>query len=450
MSMKIKNLMIVGKNNSDLAAIRENLADSADIHCAASAHGAIALLSKHAFSVGLILIEDFIHDLHESIEGLISATPQIEWIALVAPPALDDPSLRSFIASAFYDYHTLPIDRRRLMMSIGHASGFAELRRLPPKRPAADTGAYGILGVSPAMRSFFQQLKKVIDADLPVLIGGETGTGKELVAQAIHAHSRRAAGPFVAVNCAAVPQHLIQSELFGHERGAFTGAAQRKIGNIEAANGGILFLDEIGDLPLGLQPNLLRVLQERTITRIGSTQSIPVDFRIIAATHVDIQKAIDQGSFRQDLYYRLGVLHLHLPPLRARNGDVSLLANAIFRRLLASNPRCRANGFTSQALRVMNAYDWPGNVRELINRVTRAVILCEGKLIGLDDLGLQAEVACSAARTLEEARSSFDRNLLEISLRSNGNNVSRAARQLGVSRVTFYRMMNKHNLAVAH
>jgi DNA-binding NtrC family response regulator len=191
-------------------------------------------------------------------------------------------------------------------------------------------------------------------------------------------------------------------------------------------------------------------LQERTITRLGSTQPVPVDFRIIAATHVDLQQAIQNGSFREDLYYRLSVIQLDLPPLRDRDGDVPLLAEVIFKRLSANNPHCRANGFTSQALRVMSAYRWPGNVRELINRIHRAVILCEGKLIGVSDLGLDAYVDVPEAKTLEDARASLDRSILEISLRNNGNNVSRAARQLGVSRVTFYRMMNKHNIAATH
>lgn len=300
------------------------------------------------------------------------------------------------------------------------------------------------------MQAFFRRLEKVLNADLPVLVGGETGTGKELVAKAIHDHSIRSKGPFVAVNCGAIPQNLIQSELFGHERGAFTGAQQRKIGSIEAANGGVLFLDEIGDLPLNLQANLLRVLQERTITRLGSTQAIPVDFRIISATHVDLQQAIQNGTFREDLYYRLGVIHLDLPPLRSRDGDIPLLADVFFKKLSANHKNFSANAFSSQALRAMNAYSWPGNVRELINRVHRALILCEGKLINASDLGLEDYIEATEAKTLEDARASLDRTILEVSLRNNGNNVSQAARQLGVSRVTLYRMMSKHNIATAH
>lgn len=448
--MKNHNVIFIDKHHHMIDKINNIFIENTNIHYANSIDNAKEILSRTQCVVGLIILDSFLSDNQEAIESLVITNSRMEWIALASPPSLESPTVRSFVASAFYDYHTLPIDQQRLKMTIGHACGIAHLRLSQLKKRKAEPGYLGILGNSPAMRTFFQQLEKVINADLPVLISGETGTGKELVAQAIHANSRRSNGPFIALNCGAVPQNLIQSELFGHERGAFTGAVQRRIGNIEAANGGILFLDEIGDLPLSLQANLLRVLQERTITRVGSTQSIPVDFQIISATHVDLQRAIENGTFREDLYYRLGVIHLNLPPLRARDGDISLLANSIFDRLSTSNPNCRANGFTSQALRAMSTYDWPGNVRELINRVNRAVIVCESKLIGPKDLGLDIEDDAQKAKTLEEARSSFDRNILEISLRNNGNNVSRAARQLGVSRVTFYRMMNKHNIAAPH
>ncbi|MEO8411199.1 MAG: sigma 54-interacting transcriptional regulator, partial [Propionivibrio sp.] len=239
------------------------------------------------------------------------------------------------------------------------------------------------------------------------------------------------------------------SELFGHEKGAFTGATQRKIGSIEAANGGDLFLDEIGDLPLEHQVNLLRVIQERTICRLGSTVMIPVDCRIIAATHVDLEEAIRNKKFREDLYYRLHVLHLDLPPLRARAGDIPLLAETIFRNYAAGRTNCRAAGFSAQALRALSEHHWPGNVRELMNRVHRAVILSDNRLISATDLGLDAVNAIHdeiVIAKLEDARASFDRSVIQNCLRANANNVSKTARQLGVSRVTLYRMMNKHKL----
>jgi DNA-binding NtrC family response regulator len=354
--------------------------------------------------------------------------------------------LQAFILNAFHDFHTLPIDPQRLAMSIGHACGRAGLR-LALSDPDDTSGRFGIIGTSPVMMNFFRQLEKVVDADLPVLIGGESGTGKELVAKAIHGQSSRSKKPFVVVNCAAIPTHLIQAELFGYEKGAFTGATERKIGKIEAANGGLLFFDEIGDLPPDLQGNLLRVLQERTITRLGSTQAIPVDFRLVAATHVDLHEAILAKRFREDLFYRLNVIHLQLPPLRERAGDVALLAETVLQNFASTTPKCRVVGFTAEALRTINSYHWPGNVRELINRVRRGVIMSEGKLLGSGDMGFEAADLEPPAVTLEAARASFERDIVETSLRADSNNVSRTARQLGISRVTLYRVMNKLNIA---
>ncbi|HSG22220.1 MAG TPA: sigma-54 dependent transcriptional regulator, partial [Azonexus sp.] len=247
----------------------------------------------------------------------------------------------------------------------------------------------------------------------------------------------------------AIPINLIQSELFGHEKGAFTGAAQRKIGSIEAANGGVLFLDEIGDLPLGMQVNLLRVLQEQAITRLGSTQSIPVNFRLVAATHVNLLEAIRAGRFREDLFYRLNVIHLQLPPLRERHGDVRLLAETVLRNFSLGTQRRKVSGFTSAAISAMESFDWPGNVRELINRVHRAVIMSDSKLITAADLGLEIFVQENHGVTLGAARASFERDIIESSLRANGNNVTRAAQQLGVSRVTLYRVINKLNIELS-
>jgi DNA-binding NtrC family response regulator len=417
-----------------------------EFHCVKSVADAKQLLCKQACTVGLVVFDSPKLLPQEAVESLVTSASLTEWIAVVSSQSLESPGFQAFVLGAFHDYHTLPIDPQRLLMTIGHACGKAHLRLSLSGKNAAESGRYGIYGNSPVMQTFFQRLEKVINVDLAVLIGGETGTGKELVAQAIHKYSQRSSGPFAVVNCAAIPENLIQSELFGHEKGAFTGAVSRKIGSIEVASGGDLFLDEIGDLPLGLQANLLRVIQERTITRLGSTQPIPVDFRIIAATHVDLSEAVRAGRFREDLYYRLNVLHLNLPPLRHRDGDVRLLAEAIFRRYSANSKNCRATGFSTQALRAMSEYHWPGNVRELMNRVHRAVILSDNKLISAADLGLEAYVDEAQTATLENARASFDRTVVENSLRANDNNVSKAARQLGVSRVTLYRMMSKHNV----
>lgn len=411
------------------------------VHYAQSVPAARQLLADKRCSVGLVMFDAPPALLPEEVERLLAASPVTEWIAMVGSRSPPDPELRTDLLTAFHDYHTLPVDPRRLATTIGHAHGKASLRRAARwDHPA--TERFGIYGASRAMLSFFRQLEKVVKADLPVLIGGESGTGKELVSQAIHRYSRRSQGPFVVVNCGAIPDNLIQSELFGHEKGAFTGALQRKVGSIEAADGGVLFLDEIGDLPLSLQANLLRVLQERTITRLGSTLSVPVDCRLVAATHVDLRQAVADGRFREDLYYRLNVIHLNLPPLRERVGDVQLLAEVILRKFADAN-HSRVVGFSTEALRAMNAYPWPGNVRELINRVHSAVIMGENRLISAADLGLEDCVPNGQQLTLEDARTSFEREMIQERLRANGNNVTLTARQLGVSRVTLYRIMNR-------
>jgi transcriptional regulator with PAS, ATPase and Fis domain len=302
-----------------------------------------------------------------------------------------------------------------------------------------------MVGKSRPMLDLYAKLDRVTRVDAPVLITGESGTGKELVARAIHQHSRRAAGPFVPVNCGGLPESLVHSELFGHERGSFTGAHQRKIGSIEAASGGTIFLDEIGDLPLELQANLLRFLQEKVIVRVGSTQRIPIDVRVIAATHVELDRAVREGRFREDLYYRLNVLHLSVPPLRERSGDIELLVAALF-DAFADQKNSIVQGFGREAMRAMAAYSWPGNVRELMNRVQHAMIMSEHRLITPADLGLSSSSTPKNVITLSRARAAAESDVIRITLRNNANNVSRAARQLGISRVTLYRLMEKFGI----
>jgi len=415
-----------------------------EFHFVASVDEARHVLFRLPCSVGLVVFDAPMILTPDRVEPLVASVSITEWIAVVMPNALESSSFQAFILSAFHDFHTLPLDTERLLVTIGHACGKAQLRHALNGKQNGASARFGIHGNSPVMQTFFQRLEKVINVDMAVLIGGETGTGKELVAQAIHKHSPRSSGPFVVVNCGAIPPNLIQSELFGHEKGSFTGATQRKIGSIEAANGGDLFLDEIGDLPLNHQVNLLRVLQERSISRVGSTQQIHVDFRIIAATHIDLHDAVLEGHFREDLYYRLNVVHLDLPPLRSREGDIQMLAELIFSKYKASSKSCRASGFSTDALRAMNSHSWPGNVRELMNRVHRAVILSDNKLISAADLGFSTTIELPGS-TLDDARASFDRTMVENCLRANANNVSKAARQLGVSRVTLYRIMSKTN-----
>jgi DNA-binding NtrC family response regulator len=315
-----------------------------------------------------------------------------------------------------------------------------------------------MVGDSSGMHDVFDQIRRFAACDVPVMITGESGTGKELVARAIHDHSRRAGGPCVALNCAAVPPTLITSELFGYERGAFTGATARKHGHIEHAHRGTLFLDEIGDIPIDLQGLLLRFLQEGEILRVGGRQPIKVDVRIVAATNVRLKEAIAAGKLREDLYYRLNVLTIHLPPLRERDGDIEILAT-YFRREIARELHREIQGFTRAAMRALLAHRWPGNVRELIATVRRAVVLATGPLIDVADLRLDAERAALAVRPTPAGRqgrqnggagvergSADERHAVLQALQQSRFNMTRAAVMLGVSRATLYRMLQRNQI----
>ncbi len=372
----------------------------------------------------------------------------VNWIGVIAPDALENAQVCRFLSDFCYDYHTDPVDMARLEVTLGRAHGMARLRRQSHQATACGEQAH-MVGTSLAMREVFSQIRKLATVDAPVLITGESGTGKELAATAIHERSPRCRGPFVAVNCAALPPTLIQAELFGHEKGAFTGATQRKTGRIEAASSGTLFLDEIGELPLELQGHLLRFLQDGTVQRLGNSHAVPVNVRVIAATNVDVEQAMTTGRLREDLYYRLNVLRLHLPPLRARSEDIELLARFFLHRFSGENGGSVA-GFSKQTLAAMREHPWPGNVRELINRVRRAMVMSENRLLTPEDLGLAETPAAKGANHIRDARTEAEKEALQESLRRAGGNVSRAARALGISRVTLYRLLNKHSLRTPH
>jgi two-component system response regulator HydG len=302
----------------------------------------------------------------------------------------------------------------------------------------------GMVGDSPALRRLRAEIRKAGPTEAPVLLAGESGTGKELVARALHDASRRAKGPFVPVNCGALPPTLIHSELFGHERGAFTGATSARRGLIAEASGGTLFLDEIAELPLDTQATLLRFLQERRIVRVGSVHETEVDTRVIAASHVDLDAAVETGQFRADLYFRLNVLHLNVPPLRERREDIPQLTRHALAQMAAS-AQVAARGFHCDAIAAMLAYHWPGNVRELFNRVQRAVVMCDQPLIGPEDLGFTG-VQLGTTCDLQEARIEAEKSAIRDSLDRVSHNVTLAARELGVSRMTLYRLMAKHSI----
>ena len=380
-----------------------------------------------------------------AIEACLRDWRQAEWIGVCGPSVLRDPTLRDLVLNYLFDYHTLPVDLDHLARTAGHAYGRALLRAEQASRDRIND-SLGMVGESACIAQLRSQIRKVAATGAPVLISGESGSGKELAAQAIHRISARADGPFIAINCGAISPSLVHSELFGHERGSFTGAVSERRGLIEAANGGTIFLDEIGDLSLDLQTNLLRFLQEKTISRLGSSRSIRVDARVVAASHVNLEKAVAAGRFRQDLFYRLNVLGLAVPPLRERKGDITMLAGHFFRQCIADTAS-RLEGFSQQALAAMMAHDWPGNVRELFNRVQRAVVMADRRLIAAADLGLAGEPAAILVG-LDGARTQAEREAIHLSLQRVGRNVSQAARELGVSRMTLYRLMEKHGIAL--
>jgi transcriptional regulator with GAF, ATPase, and Fis domain len=298
-----------------------------------------------------------------------------------------------------------------------------------------------IIGACPSMMEVFRKLQKVATTDISVLITGETGTGKELIAREIHRRSNRVSGPFVVINCGAIPENLIESELFGHVRGAFTGAVASRAGKFQAANGGTLFLDEIGELPLNLQVKLLRALQERVVFRVGDTKAEKVDIRVVAATNRVLEEEIRTGRFREDLYYRLNVVNIFLPPLRERGDDVIILAKALLSKHV-EELGAHVHGFTPQALAAIKKSPWPGNIRQLENRIKKALVLCEKSLLSPEDLDLGKE-AESPILPLEKAKEEFQRKyVLEVLERNNGNR-TQTARDLGVDPRTIFRYLER-------
>ncbi|MHC8411098.1 sigma-54 dependent transcriptional regulator [Pseudomonas sp. Hz4] len=393
--------------------------------------------------VGLLRLQPFHLEHPEAVKELISRSGT-EWIAVLNQEVLRLQNVGDFVCEWFFDFHTLPFDVSRVQVTLGRAFGMARLRGQGTVH--IDQPEHELLGDSKPIRELRKLLSKLAPTESPVLIRGESGTGKELVARTLHRQSLRHSKPFVAINCGAIPEHLIQSELFGHEKGAFTGAHQRKVGRIEAANGGTLFLDEIGDLPLELQANLLRFLQEKHIERVGGSQPIPVDVRVLAATHVDLEAAIEKKHFREDLYYRLNVLQVATAPLRERNGDLSMLANH-FSHFYSHETGRRPRSFSEDALIAMGKHDWPGNVRELANRVRRGLVLAEGRQIEARDLGLISQQAVAAPMgTLENYKHRAERQALCDVLNRHSDNLSIAAKVLGISRPTFYRLLHKHQI----
>ncbi|MBI1194387.1 MAG: PEP-CTERM-box response regulator transcription factor [Gammaproteobacteria bacterium] len=350
------------------------------------------------------------------------------------------------VAAGAYDFYCKPIDTDELRLIVDRA---LQLHRLEAdyRKLVSETRTRvleNIITASPAMEAVCRMVERVAPTDVTTLILGESGTGKELVAKAIHGLSERSDRELVAINCAAIPENLLESELFGYEKGAFTGALKRKPGRIEFASGGTLFLDEIGDIPLPLQSKLLRFLQERVIQRLGGNEDIPVDVRVICATHQDLQRKIADGSFREDLYYRISDITIQVPPLRERGGDIALLAKVFLDRYRKQFKRS-CDRFSQEAIEVLTCQPWHGNVRELEGAIKRAVVMSDGAQVSPEDLGLLANDEHSLL-SLREARDKAEAELLGKAELIFSGNITKMAEALDVSRPTLYSLMEKHGM----
>ncbi len=349
-----------------------------------------------------------------------------------------------------YDFYQKPLDTDVLQLIVSRAFSLYELEQENQRlRGARRSPLAGVIATSESMVRVCRMIEKVAPTQATTLLLGESGTGKEVLARALHAMSLRATGPFIAINCAAIPETLLESELFGYEKGAFTGAHKQTIGKFESANGGTLFLDEIGDMPLALQAKLLRFLQERVVERIGGRERIPLDLRVVCATNRDLKAMIATNEFRSDLYYRIGEVAVDIPPLRSRDGDCVVIGQAILERRAREHGRA-IKGFAPDALRAIQTYSWPGNIRELENKVGGAVIMAEGKHVTAADLGLTAESLSNLDfLNLRAVRAQAERRAIERAVSVAHGNLSRAAELLGITRPTLYDLLEKNQMSTS-
>ena len=444
-----KNLLCLWRPLPGTNNLLEELSDAGwrILRCDNSAQLREILAGTHV-TVGMVLVDCASEQAQlEDIYSAIRSASQLTWYAVLADRRPMSSAACDLVAVYCDDFFSPPYDTRRIKQSLGHGAGMCLLRQRNLQEQLGTPAFEGMIGKSESMNSLFRNIQKIAKSDAPVLLLGESGTGKELTARAIHHLSSRSNGPFKVINCAAVPASLIQSELFGHEKGAFTGAQSRYQGRLETAQHGVIFLDEISDMPLEQQVNLLRFLEDKCIERLGGSDRIELDVRVIAATHDNLSDAVEDGGFREDLYYRLNVLRLNLPSLRDRLQDVEALANFALLRFAEEAGNGTVRGFTRDAVHAMENHSWPGNVRELINRVRRALVMAENHMITASDLDLEPggkdAVEQRVLLTLEDYRQEADRRAIESALRQTRHNISEAARQLEISRTTLYRMMEK-------
>ncbi|GMT41872.1 MAG: sigma-54-dependent Fis family transcriptional regulator [bacterium] len=378
------------------------------------------------------------------LERILQYQPATKVIVVTGNP--DRSAAVKTISLGAHDFFTKPIDIEEIkaILKRAHYVSKLESEHKTLQKKLQDTAFGEIIGSSSVMQKIFATVRKVATTDVSVLVTGESGTGKELVSKAIHDRSIRKDEPFIPINCGAIPENLMESELFGHEKGAFTGAHAQRKGRMELADGGTLFLDEIGELPLSLQVKILRFLQDHKIERVGGRESREIDVRVIAATNRDLKKLVSEGRFREELYYRLAVITIDLPPLREREDDVLMLANVFLQKTSTGTKRPRH--LSREAAEAINAYKWPGNVRELENRIRRATTLAESHVITPKDIDLGAEQYAEQNLNLKKAREYLDRRYIYMAMAKHKGNVSKAAEELGFSRPTLHHLMKKYKV----
>ncbi len=444
-------ILVIEDDESIRTQMKWALSEDYEVHLAMDPESAVNILGSvrpaiATLDLGLPPHPEGTSEGLKLLERLLKMDPGVKVIVVTGNP--DKSAALQAISQGAHDYFTKPIDIgeiKTILKRAGYVHTLeSEYRALQRE---LETRAWGdMVGTSPNMQEVFSTVRKVATTDVQVLITGESGTGKELIARAIHSMGMRQKMPLVPINCGAIPENLMESELFGHEKGAFTGAHMQRQGKFELARGGTLFLDEIGELPLSLQVKLLRFLQDHKIERVGGRETIAVDVRIIAATNRNIKKLVEEGAFREDLYYRLAVVSIDLPALRDRGDDMVLLAKAFIEKYADGKKGMKT--LSRESIDAVMSYNWPGNVRELENRIRRAMTFSEGPALTPRDLGLGEDVDAGKAParilTLRRAKDELEERLINEAISRNNGNVSKAADELGLTRPTLYTLMKKY------
>ncbi len=449
-------LLLVENDEDIVSQMRWALSKEYEVLACSDREGAMLALSSEpapeivALDLGLPPDESGTKEGMECLREILLQDPFIKVIIITGNT--EKANALECISIGAYDclYKPIELDELRVLLKRArHVSSLERENRKLRTRVEEDSLFGDILGTSRMMQEVFSTIKKVAPTDVPVLITGESGTGKELVARAVHKRSNRSESPFIPINCGAIPENLLESELFGYEKGALTGAGSRKLGKLELAEGGTLFFDEVGELPLMLQVKLLRFLQDQVVERIGAKVGKKVDVRVLAATNKDLKGEVEKGTFREDIFYRLALIHIEIPPLREREDDIMLCAMAFLQRF-SSQYKKQFKGFSTEGVNAIMAYGWPGNVRELENRVKRAVIMAEGKRVGPEDLALSAGTTSldneAQTDTLKEVRENAEKERITSALLNHSGNISRAAKELDVTRPTLYDLIKRYNI----